>query len=195
MPEAEDALKFWQEVEMAEEYFLSPQAQMFIIENAIRDLNMPKTSTIYEFGCGMGRNLNHLKTVFPDMTFIGIDCNKRSIEIAKEHFSNIEFRLGSLEHLRPSGVIFTVSVLSHVPDPIKYLNQFMENTDNIILLELRLPKFGKVNDPNIINYSYSHDYEYLLESWIRPALKYKHESVSLAKHNFLDKCELWTIQC
>src|SRR3972149_9784268 len=188
MGEAQEALEFWEKVEMDKNYFNTPQPQMYIIEEAIRQLELPSPARICEFGCGMGRNLAYLREKRTEDYLYGIDCNERSINIAKQNYTNIHFEVGSLKELKGfCEVIFTVSMLDHVPNPIDYLNKFMLSANNILLLELQLPTFGRIDDPNIIDFSYSHDYENIFKDpdLIVPISNYTSKPVQLAPDGFL----------
>ncbi len=62
-------------------------------------------TNVLEIGCGKGHNLFLLSENFPQLSFTGIDINKRSIEITKKYasekkFSNISFSTKNFQNLK-----------------------------------------------------------------------------------------------
>ncbi len=61
-------------------------------------------------------------------------------------------------------VTFTVSVLDHMPDVRQCLSNMMRISRlRVILIELVLSNVGKVVEPGVVDYSYSHDLPALAE--------------------------------
>jgi SAM-dependent methyltransferase len=75
---------------------------------------------VFEFGCNAGKNLRAIKTTAPDVEVYGIDINQSAVAYARS--TGLACGLGDESTLRamPAGtfdVVFTVSVLDHLPDP------------------------------------------------------------------------------
>jgi len=77
--------------------------------------------TILEFGCGVGRNIPHLKTFFPHATLMGCDTSQKSLNLASEHNPEASYSIISkssdLEAIYPEGadLILITCVLHHIP--------------------------------------------------------------------------------
>lgn len=156
----DQALEFWKTIEMDEQYYGVAQPQMKIIAEALDSLihiSAPPIK-ICEFGCGMGRNLDYLRRTYSGLEPVGIDCNTRSLEIGRTKYG-LDLREGSLDQLTDLyHVIFTVSVLAHIPNPITYLWRFLEHGKMVVLLEPVIYPFGPIIGDNVIAHSYAHDY-------------------------------------
>jgi len=53
------------------------------LEEAVRDC-VPPGGLVVEFGSGDGRNLLHLKRIFDDRSFIGLELSPKSVEVAQQ---------------------------------------------------------------------------------------------------------------
>lgn len=112
---------------------------------------------ILEFGCGSGRNLNQLNDFFEKQTveenfylLRGIDINQHLIEYGKTNFSkNLELIIGDENSIKKEknnfyDLIFTVSVLDHLPDPSLTIQELIKKTKRyIIFLEPFNPDIKK----------------------------------------------------
>lgn len=79
-------------------------------------------SSVLEFGCGSGRNLAVLEDLYPGLSCTGIDSNNVSLESGRDWHPDIGFIFGDEETLSIANpavfdIVFTVSVLDHIPDP------------------------------------------------------------------------------
>ena len=88
---------------------------------------------IFEFGCAAGRNLNFLREELKHrkllVTASGIDINQRAIELGRRKFG-LDLSLGDENDLKKYGsnsfdLVFTVSVLDHMPDPMQAIQSLM----------------------------------------------------------------------
>jgi SAM-dependent methyltransferase len=70
--------------------------------------------TILDFGCGNGR----LYELFENINYIGIDNNKKFIEIAQKNYPSAKFVLGNLIELSSTyqaDLIFSIAAFHHIP--------------------------------------------------------------------------------
>ncbi len=119
-----------------------------------------------EVGANVGRNLYWIRRAFPQVRVHGFDVAGQNVEEGRSLFGLIpeELWVGderSLAALPDNYVdlVFTVSVLDHIPDVATTLTEMLRvATVRVILIELVLPQHGKVTDPRVVGYSYSHDY-------------------------------------
>ncbi|MDB5751310.1 MAG: hypothetical protein JWP65_1731 [Ramlibacter sp.] len=147
-------------------------------------------SKVFEFGCNAGKNLAALIEDIPDIFVAGVDINGGAIELARSKGLNAAMgdeRSLSLFPDRCFDVVFTVSVLDHIPDASQPLIQLARMSSKaVVLLEPWLGQEGKVvrnfnaklaQEIDTTPYSYSWDYEKLAkdllpgwrcESWPLP---------------------------
>jgi ubiquinone/menaquinone biosynthesis C-methylase UbiE len=80
--------------------------------------------SIIEVGCGSAPNLINLRQQFPHLRLLGIDINRRAIEVAKNYFSskkekNIELKVGNIDKIelltKSVDVVLTDAVLMFIP--------------------------------------------------------------------------------
>ena len=94
----------------------------------------------------------------------GIELNPDHVVEGRRRF-NLGDRLWSGDERALQGlpndhvdVTFTVSVLDHMPNVRQCLLDMMRVSRlRVLLIELVLPNVGKVIDPAVVDYSYSHD--------------------------------------
>jgi SAM-dependent methyltransferase len=104
------------------------------------------TRKILEFGCGSGRNLNQINDHFEKQDLDGnlkllkgIDINQHLIEYGQKNFSkNLELIVGDEHSIKKEksnfyDLIFTVSVLDHIPDPLMTIKQLIKKTKRYII--------------------------------------------------------------
>lgn len=117
-----------------------------------------KPKSVFEFGCGTGKNLKLLKTRDPFLNVEGIDVSWRNIDYAHRQ-NNVNFcRLGdeeSLKHIESKSidVIFTCSVLDHIEDINNILEEFGRIAKKAIVLFETNDKSKRYPD-----FYYPHDY-------------------------------------
>jgi SAM-dependent methyltransferase len=129
---------------------------------------------VLEFGCNAGKNLRAIRTVAPQVEVYGIDINRAAIEYARS--TGLACGIGDETTLRamPGGtfdVVFTISVLDHLPDPRPAFSELKRLARNALILhEPWLGQEGRVtHNRDRLNgkmrtttpFSYSWDYEAL----------------------------------
>ena len=176
MDEAELAKEYWGTTDKQGKSYRGKLPPMYAtsVARVIKSLN---PTSVLEFGCNAGRNLELIRSKVSSQTKLkGIDINKDSIESGKEmrgldlecvdetYFSNIE----------PNSydVIFTVSVLDHIPEIRTVVKDLYNACSNYVLSvephidsndnylktfkdENRIPDQITTETP----YSYTHDYK------------------------------------
>lgn len=112
--------------------------------------NIDERSSVLDLGC----NLGDISFIIAEKAkkVVGIDYNKKAIEIAKKRYQrrNLEFHYGeALEFLKNSSEHFDVLILSHIlehlDNPEEFLNNFKNNFNSIYI---ELPDFER----NYLNY-------------------------------------------
>jgi hypothetical protein len=84
-----------------------------------------KISRIYEFGCGTGHNLVHLSSMWPHLSYFGLDWSTKSQELLSEiyevglinnlGFANFDFFKPNKDFiLEPDALVLTVATLEQV---------------------------------------------------------------------------------
>lgn len=126
--------------------------------------------TVFEFGCGVGKNLNLLGQMSQYSTTVeGIDISPEAVKIARESFLNVN--LGTEEQLKEvknHDVAFTCSVLDHIRDIDSVIIELKRIASKaVILLE--------TNDVPAKFY-YPHDYEGY--GFIKTGYEYKSDKAS-----------------
>jgi SAM-dependent methyltransferase len=131
-----------------------------------------QAASVMEFGCNAGRNLDILRHKMPGSHLWGLDLNPKMIDRGKEMFGldlrvSNETGLGTLED-GCCDVVFTVSVLDHIPYPEYTLRQLLRVTrEYLILFELSSPnRIGKArdvftSDGDAVTHSESYPFSYL----------------------------------
>lgn len=77
-------------------------------------------NSVFEFGCGTGKILYHLLQMNPSLDILGNDISQKAINTGKDIFgldiiNSDESLLARIENNRYD-VVFTCSVLNHIPD-------------------------------------------------------------------------------
>lgn len=71
---------------------------------------------IFEYGCGIGRNIPFLRDAFPRATIRGSDVSAASLEIARNENPGIDFFLEQASDIQDRcDVIFVAGVFHHIP--------------------------------------------------------------------------------
>ena len=130
--------------------------------------------SVLEFGCSSGRNLVALRQLSdrPDLELVGVDINQAALQAGQRAHPDLDLRFGDESWLhketlnREYDVVFTVSVLDHIPHwkPIYYdLKSLAKKA--LILLEPILEEDGKLYEGDLQNkvdaapFTYSWNYE------------------------------------
>ena len=171
--EEKEAKDYWSTTKsMGLGYGNKPPDYAKIVARTIVDLS-PKT--VFEFGCNAGRNLLLVRDLNQSIHLSGIDINQDSIEFGKKN-NRLDLTAGDETYLQQLDdnqvdLVFTVSVLDHVPDFKSIAKELIRiSKKNLVLFEPYIEgKSGKIaNDTNlqdapstkntVIAYSYLHDY-------------------------------------
>jgi len=180
MAEAQNAKDYWSTTDFQKrEYDEFPPFYILAIRRVIESLAV---ETVFEFGCNAGRNLEYLsKNLTRPVTLRGIDINQTSIEFGKEKW-NLDLRVSDEKFFRiladnTYDLIFTVSVLDHIPDITECLRDIYRVTSRFFLTlepyqEIELPYLQSFQSENVIAsdistktpYSYTHPLDDLIIS-------------------------------
>lgn len=160
------AKKFWSNYPM-DSYYQNFQPQTQILLDNLSDIAF---KNIFEFGCNMGRNLYFVKEFYPNAKIYGVDVNKKAIREGRKLFGFdkhvlIEGDELYLKQLKSNSfdVVFTISVLDHLPEIEKTLKNLLRIAKKrVILIELVFPKIGTFASKEVVPFSYSHNYLKLL---------------------------------
>lgn len=167
--EAKNAKSYWSSLPVPD-FYKQPQTHWakFMAEEILK----LKPRSVLEFGCNVGRNLLTLLEYEPTLTVRGVDINAEAVAFGrKERGLDLSHADESFLQGQPNDafdVIFTVSVLDHVPDPKLILTEMVRVARRgVLLLEPSLGEEGKVfkntdagggSAAEATPYSYSWDY-------------------------------------
>ncbi len=106
----------------------------------LKTLRLPRGTKLIELGCGTGRALSYIKTVFPDMEIFGADYSKGVIDYAKSAYGKfgVQFiHIESAASTQFSSSSFDVVLSSHVIEHIKERDgrRFLEEVRRILTPE------------------------------------------------------------
>jgi SAM-dependent methyltransferase len=160
--EREHARAFWRE-SPTNLYYRQFQPQALLLVHLLRSIG---ATSVLELGCNVGRNLYWIKRSVPGIRVSGLDVNPDAVAAGRDFFEFSENELwvaddSSLAHVPTDAfdAVFTVSVLDHLPEVEDTLRQMLRIARlRVMLIELVLPRFGRIDDPRCIDCSYSHDY-------------------------------------
>ena len=167
--EAKEAKRYWSSLAVPDFYKKSQTHWSSFIAEQVLGL---KPSSVLEFGCNVGRNLSALRELAPDVVLKGIDINAEAVAFGQKErgldlFHADETFLGAQAD-NSFDVIFTVSVMDHLPNPKPVLADMVRVARlGILLLEPNLGEEGKVSNstgnqpdnPSVATpFSYSWDY-------------------------------------
>ncbi len=157
------AKTYWKNREILGCYFEEGRQSATIV-NTIRQLCKNESmESVLEFGCNVGRNLHCLRRDISGLRLLGIDINEEAIDAGRDCY-NLPLIVGSEEKLLEMDdgaydVVFTVSVLDHIPRVEEVLKELLRVTSKyFIALE---PYSGANEDAKryaIADYSYFWDY-------------------------------------
>lgn len=99
-----------------------------------------KPHNAFEFGANWGRNIQLLKEMAPEIKAAGIDLSKMAVGEARKLNLNVSYADERLLFQFPDNifdVVFTCSVLNHIPDPEfdMIIKQLIRIGENIVLCE------------------------------------------------------------
>jgi SAM-dependent methyltransferase len=170
--EAKDAKTYWSSLAVPD-FYKKPQTHWsdFMAEQV---LNLSPRSVL-EFGCNVGRNLSALRERAPSLILKGVDINAEAVGYGRQErgldLSQADESFLQAQDGKSFDVVFTVSVLDHLPNPRPVLTEMVRVSRlAVLLLEPSLGKEGKVLKPDSCQsesptsetpYSYSWDYERL----------------------------------
>jgi len=119
-------------------------------EQLIHDVLSYNPKSVFEFGCGVGRNLELLKEKVANI--MGIDISERAIAIASKKSLNV--LLGDetkLQTIKNQDVVFTCSVLDHIKEIDGIIVELKRIANMAIVIAETNSEIGK--------FYYAHDYE------------------------------------
>ena len=178
--ESEDAKGFWEETEFQQKtYDASPPFYAQIVAKLISRL---EPDSVFEFGSNTGRNLQLIKEFCKSETLSipnlkGVDINRESITYGKRRWNlNLEVSDENYLYQRPdnsSDVVFTISVLDHIPQISEVLAQLARIAGKYLIILEPHYFFGSGRIKSIKNpydrknpgwqratpFSYIHNYE------------------------------------
>lgn len=127
--ETEKAREYWKNHEMTAHYFHEGKQSKMVVKTIQQLMSTDEINSIFEFGCNVGRNLYCIKRKIPGCDIMGIDINETAIKAGRQHF-RLPLRTGGEEALlgiptNKYDVVFTVSVLDHIPEMEKVLKELL----------------------------------------------------------------------
>jgi SAM-dependent methyltransferase len=112
--------------------------KMAIFKNLIRK----KPSKILEYGCGIGNNLPFIRKNFPTVPLWGCDTSEKSLEVARQHFPDVNFFLISDEENTDLqfDCILVADVIHHIPHDqrhfyMKKILEYLEPRGEVVFFE------------------------------------------------------------
>jgi SAM-dependent methyltransferase len=133
-----------------------------------------QASRVLEFGCNAGRNLDLIRKRLPQAELSGLDLNAKMIAFGKAHYG-LDLRVCDDTGLvavpdDAFDVVFTVSVVDHIPFPEFTLRHLLRITRTyLVLFEISGQQLGKARNVTMADgsntteassypFSYLHDY-------------------------------------
>jgi SAM-dependent methyltransferase len=122
-----------------------------LLKSLLSSLSVPQDSPIIDVGCGVGSNLELLKSV--GLKVIGIDFEIYSLSLAKRRFSTIPFIHGDLLSLpfktNSIETIIATDILEHLDDDsigIKEIHRALKQKGSVILTVPALKSLWGIQD-------------------------------------------------
>ncbi len=144
-PEEDQSAKaYWSE--HISDFYLKPKPWSHFVAHKAASLNV---SSVPEFGCHAGRNLEAIRQRLPKAELVGLDINAAAVNAGRERFG-LDLRVGDERTLSQFGdrtfdMVFTVSVLDHIPRIAPLCRELVRIARRVALfLEVTLPVEGKV---------------------------------------------------
>ncbi len=129
--------------------------ELFEIDFMIaEDIVNQNPGCVLDFGCGTGKNLVHLRSLIPKLATCGIDMSFLNIIHARAKHNLPMLIIGDEYHLcrlREFDVVFTVSVLCHIQD----ITKIIEDMKRIALKSILIAETNDV----VGEFYFPHDYE------------------------------------
>ena len=144
--ETNDAKTYWSSIAVPEFYKKShTHWSDFMVEQVLR----LAPASVLEFGCNVGRNLHALRERAPSLVLKGIDVNAVAVAFGRQErgldLSHADEAFFQAQRENSFDVIFTVSVLDHLPKPKPVLAEMVRVARvGVLLLEPSLGEEGKV---------------------------------------------------
>ena len=141
-----DAKRHWSSLGV-QAFYAQPETHwsLFMAEQILQ----LKPRSVLEFGCNVGRNLLSLRNRDPSLILQGVDINKNAVEVGRRErgLNLLEADEAFLQRQTDGSfdVVFTVSVLDHLPHPKPVLLEMVRVAGlAVLLLEPSLELEGKV---------------------------------------------------
>ncbi len=106
----------------------------------VESLKLIPDLKIIDYGCGTGRLVEILKTLYPDFNiknnYIGVDQSQEMILKAKEKYPDLEFSLLDpfFQPIKDFNTLISLDVLQHQNKPMEFLDIiFALETDNVFI--------------------------------------------------------------
>lgn len=114
-----------------------------------RIIDSTNPSSVLEFGCNVETNLKEIRSYRPGIRCVGVDVNEKAVKFGiKKYGLNLiaggeeclqAFSLGEFD------LVFTISVLDHIPDLSIVCNELSRCANNsVVCIEISLPVEGKI---------------------------------------------------
>jgi len=172
--ERERAEAFWATDPVKDFYFRGKESVRRSRWLAEEVLSRYEFGSILEPGCNCGRNLFYALERYPGIEAAGFDVNEQAIAFAREHVPGAAFEVRSMHDTGDIpddryDVVFTMSVLDHVPEVEAICREFLRIARRaVILVEVDTGTEGKCVEPlkqkGVDNFCYSRHYGRLFES-------------------------------
>jgi len=151
--------------------YVSPQPYAQMLADLIGSM---QASSVLEFGCNAGRNLNEVRKRLPGARLKGVDVNPDAIAFGRAEFG-LDLEIADEDWLASQpdeafDVSLTVSVIDHMPYCETVLRHLLRVTKHyLVLFELAHDRIGKATHhlalgpdgaklQDAYRYSYVHDY-------------------------------------
>jgi SAM-dependent methyltransferase len=111
--------------------------------SVLKKLLKRQPSRILEFGCGVGSNIGHLITAFPNVTIAGCDISQKCLEVAAKGNPSTEFfclDVSPSAHKESFDLVFIANVFHHIPpaqqkSTVMLIRQLMTKTGDLFIFE------------------------------------------------------------
>ncbi len=157
---------------------------------------------VLDVGCGVGLVAINMASKLPNCEILGIDINKKNINIAKkllreENLENLKFILGDItqkENIKADVVVLS-NVLEHINDRMEFLkNLYLMTGSNKFLI--RVPLFERdwqIALRKELNIYYFSDLDHKIEHRVDEFKKEIHQSNFLIKELITIWGEIWAV--
>ena len=111
---------------VAEDYARFRHSDPNAVERLVQGSGISSESIVLEIGCGTGNYISAVQARVGCVSF-GIDPSRKMIKQAKKRENGVTFAVGSAENLKFAAgffnLVFSVDVIHHVGDRIRYFSQ------------------------------------------------------------------------